>query len=157
MGGENMNVIQKIPAYTSILFFSCTVQLAAQSELIPLDEYLAQSSVSVSDLPTAQYVFVRCAGILVSITKALEDELDPSVKLIKIQNRIKLEKAMELAIKIEVNFPKPNVNRVNSDIVKLANIYTERIRSARLMRGNMFEDKIVKSDYELCINEIIKQ
>ena len=141
-------------AFSPLLSFP-TLALAQNSlpQLVPLQAYIDQSDIE-KDPAALGYIASRCSALYAVFAKGMEGETDPDRQRAKVEwTQIAenfmgtAEKTMMIGSTIEFQNA---VAKEKDIIVKLGNMYTERIEDARLRTNNMFSDSIIAGDFSVC-------
>jgi hypothetical protein len=134
---------------------SCATWAFAQSspQLIPLQDYINQVGVE-KDPAALGYIASRCSALYADFAKGMEGESDPQRQKAKDDWTQIAERFMGRATQMMMSGTtiefKDALQREASIVVKLGNIYTERIEATRLRTNNMFDDSLIAGDFKVC-------
>jgi len=137
----------------SLLALDSTAPLAAELQFIPLQDYMAQRG--VADDPAAQsYMMSRCAALYVVIAKGMDGETDPERQKVKAETYGAGEKFVGAAAALSMRGTtiemKDAFAQTAKTVVRLSNLYVDRIEAARLRTNNMFSDTLIAGDVSTC-------
>jgi hypothetical protein len=126
---------------------------AAAEQLVPLQDYVAQTDVA-ADPAAFGYVASRCSALYLVFAKNLEGETDPERQEFRAQALKAGEKFMGVAVQsmmsgTTIGMPAA-LARTRIIVVELGNLYTDRISTARLLTNNMFSDVLIAGDWAIC-------
>jgi hypothetical protein len=131
--------------------------LAQSTEMVPLAVFIAEPG-NMSDPPSEEYVFQRCAALYGMAAYTLALESSPERVAVRNQMIARQHVYTRAALKIEMASRSPNEKRFLEDLAKLAGIYGSRFKDARLRFGNGMADPLLDGDYKICqsMNELVQ-
>jgi hypothetical protein len=152
----NLVVVAQVAAIAFFTLLSFSTLAVAQNNLpqmLPLQAYIAQSGIE-KDPAALGYIASRCSALYAVFAKGMEGETDPERQRAQAEWVQIAEKFMGIATKTmmtgsTIEFQNALVKEKDT-IVKLGNMYTERIDDARLRTNNMFSDSLIAGDFSVC-------
>jgi hypothetical protein len=116
---------------------------ATAQELVPIKKFIAENS--NRDPNNSEHVGYRCYVVLSLIGGMFEQDDRPDVKTQGTLFRAWADGFIPAAMGKNFN---PDYARKQGEIISQA--YGERIARSRAMSGNIFDDPVVRSDFEIC-------
>jgi len=142
-----------MPFAIVILFAVAVPAVAAEVQLVPLQDYVSQPGVG-KDPVAAGYVMERCSALYAVFAKNLEGETDLERQKVMNQFNNVGEQFMGVAVRLMMQGTTIEVNdalaRIQKIVVDLGNLYTDRISAVRLRTNNMFSDALIAGDFVTC-------
>jgi hypothetical protein len=121
---------------------------------MPLDDLIKQDPQASTDLPTVEYIAVRCAALYIAFAKTLDNETQADRIRLKDEFKVISQNFFGTAINIAMAHKNKGtdayIENVPHDELTLANIYMDRMNDARLRLGNGLLDQVVKADRDIC-------
>ena len=121
--------------------------------LISLQDYINQKDVE-KDPVALGYIASRCSALYAVFTKGVEAETDPERQGAYTEWTQTAENFMSMATRLMMSGAtitfKDALDREKVIVVKLGNIYSDRIEDARLRTNNMFSDPLIFGDFTVC-------
>jgi hypothetical protein len=138
----------------ALVLTAASPAMAQIQSLMPLDQLIAEDPHAADDLRTVEYIAVRCSALYIAFAKALDNETQADRIRTKEDFKTISSNFMGTANNIEVNTKDKGtdtrIKELPHQVLKLANIYIDRMSDYRLRLGNGMLDPIVKADVSVC-------
>jgi hypothetical protein len=123
-----------------------------QPQLVPLTTYINQP---IEKDPAAMaYLASRCSALYSVFGLKLEPETDPERQRVSKQVLATAEKFMNKAVMLNMTGTKLELKdamaMTSKTVVGLATLYSDRIENQKLRTNNMFDDKLIATDFDVC-------
>jgi hypothetical protein len=137
----------------SLAMWSPNLLLAQdQLQLVPLATYVNQPI--ENDPAAVAYVFTRCSALFSVYALKLEPDTDPERQRVRKLMIANAENFMGSATQLNMVGSKLEVKdaiaMTKKQVVGLGQIYFNRIEYQKLLTSNMFDDKLIAGDFDIC-------